>query len=191
MAAIATMPSSCEARDTLGKRWAVQVKPAGADATEYAFVPGLKSLDVNDEVSTVDATTIDMGDYTREAPVGKALTLTLNGFYHLVGGLPQYNKTQKLIKAATTNIGAALDVRVWRTDVDDEGWEGTFAGTWADAGNEPGALREFTATLTPTCEPIRIMSVLEGSETEESVPVDMDEYLSILEPEGAAGGTEG
>lgn len=81
----------------------------------------------------------------------------------------------------------ALDVRVWRTDVDDEGWEGTFAGTWADAGNEPGALREFTAILTPTCEPVRIMSVLEGSETAESVPLDMTEYLSILEP---AGGTE-
>lgn len=186
MAAIATMPSSCEARDTLGKSWAVQVKPAGADPAEYEFVPGLKSASPVEEVTTVDATTIDMGDYTRTASVGKALTITLTGFYHLVGGLPTYHKTQKLLKAATTEVGAlaALDLRIWRTDVEDEGWEGTFSGTWQDGGNEPGQLREFTATLTPTCEPKRIMSVLEGAEKTESVELDLVEYRKILQPAG-------
>lgn len=182
MADIATMPASCEARDVLGKRWAVQAKPAGAEPTEWAFIPGLTSVDVNEEITTVDSTTIDMGDYSRTSPVGKALTVTLNGIYQTAGDLGTYSRVQTLIKVATTELGAAVDLRVWRTDVGDEGWEATFTGTWQSAGNAPGELRSFVATMSPSCEPTRIKSVLKGSETEESVPIDMAEYLSILEP---------
>ena len=189
MAEFATLPSSCELRDSLGRSWAVQVKPAGSDPDEYTFVAGLTSASADLSASGTDSTTLDMGGNTAETKTSRTLTVTLGGNYKVIDGLDDYHPSQKLLKVSGGELGAdgAVDLRIWRTDVN-EGWESTFNNAWEDAGNDATSLRSFTSTLTPTCAPTRIESVLKGSETEASVPVDMEDYLSVLEPSEVTGG---
>ena len=85
-----------------------------------------------------------------------------------------------------------VDVRVWRTDID-EGWEVTATNGFTTGGGA-NELRTFTSTLTSNCAPTRIHSVEEGKGKEESKGVDMAEYLKVLRPGNAkaqdpAGGT--
>ena len=191
--AIATMPNSCELRDALGRSWAVQVKPVGAAADEYQFVPGLTSANAAVTTTGTDSTTIDSGGWTSETKTSRNLTVTLNGNYKVIDGIDVLNEAQNLLKVSGEEIGAdgQIDVRIWRTDID-EGWESTFNNGWEGGAGDATGLRAFTSTLTSSCEPTRIQSVQEGAEREDSVPVDMTEYLSVLEPTGApAGGDEG
>lgn len=189
--AFATMPNSCELRDGLGRSWAVQVKPVGAAAAEYKFVPGLTS--VNPAVSTTgtDSTTIDSNGWTSETKTSRTLTITLNGNYKIRDGVDVLHEAQNLLKVSGEEIGAAgaIDVRVWNTEID-EGWESTFNNAWEGGAGDATGLRSFTSTLTSSCEPTRIHSVEEGAHAEESVPVDMDEYLKVLEPTGATPGDD-
>lgn len=192
--AIATMPNSCELRDALGRSWAVQVKPVGADAAEYKFVPGLTSANAAVTTTGTDSTTIDSGGWTSETKTSRNLTVTLNGNYKVIDGIDVLNEAQNLLKVSGEEIGAdgQIDVRIWRTDID-EGWESTFNNGWEGGAGDATGLRAFTSTLTSSCEPTRIHSVQEGAERDDSKPMDMTEYLSVLEPTGAPadGGDEG
>lgn len=186
---IATMPSSCELRDTLGRDWAIQIKPTGAGPEEYAFVPGIQSTNANVATSGVDSTTIDSGGFTSETKTSRSLTIPLNGKFLVVDGLAALNLTQRLLQVSGEELGGAgtIDARIWRTDID-EGWEGNFNNGWAVADGDTTSLRTFTATLTASCAPTRIHSVLEGAEQEESAPMDDAEIRAILEPAGATPG---
>lgn len=194
MAEFQTMPNSCELRDQLGRDWAIQVKPVGAAASEYVYLKGITSLEVNIETNDTDSTTIDMGGWTGTTKVSRALTITAEGKFVAIDGQPVLERSQELLKVTGEELGAAgtIDVRVWRTDID-EGWEVTATNGFSTAGGNE--LRTFTSTLTSNCAPTRIHSVEEGAGQEESKPVDMDEYLSILEPRGgnapAGGDTAG
>lgn len=190
--AIATMPNSCELRDALGRSWAVQVKPVGAGPEEYAFVPGLTSVNAAVSTSGTDSTTIDANGWTTETKTSRNLTVTLNGNYKVIDGVDALNAAQNLLKVSGEEIGAdgQIDVRVWRTDID-EGWESTFNNAWEGGAGDATGLRAFTATLTSACEPTRIHSVQEDATNADSEPLDMDEYLSVLEPTGAGAGAGG
>lgn len=184
--AFATMPNSCELRDALGRSWAVQVKPVGADAAEYRFIPGLTSANASVSTTGTDSTTIDANGWTTETKTSRNLTVTLNGNYKVIDGIDVLHEAQNLLKVSGEEIGAdgQIDVRIWRTDID-EGWESTFNNAWEGGAGDATGLRAFTATLTSACEPTRIHSVAEGSETTASEELDMVEYLSVLEPTGA------
>lgn len=187
--AFATMPNSCELRDALGRSWAVQAKPVGADASEYQFIPGLTSANASVTTTGTDSTTIDSGGWTSETKTSRNLTVTLNGNYKVIDGLDILSEAQNLLKVSGEEIGAdgQIDLRIWRTDID-EGWESTFNNGWEGGAGDATGLRSFTSTLTSSCEPTRIHSVAEGSETEESEDLDMTEYLAVLQPEGAPAG---
>lgn len=182
--AIAKMPNSCELQDTLGRDWAIQVKPVGADPAEYKFVPGLTSIAVNIETSSVDSTTIDAGGWSSETKTGRSLTVVIDGKIVVRSGFVPDN-TQRLIKASGEELGAlgSIDLRVWRTDVD-EGWEFTANNGYSETAGDANGLRTFNSNLKSSCEPTRIKSVLDEGVTSESVAVDMAEYLAILEPAG-------
>lgn len=187
--AFATMPNSCELRDGLGRSWAVQVKAVGAAATEYRFVPGLTSVNPAVSTSGTDSTTIDSNGWTSETKTSRTLTVTLNGNYKIRDGVDVLHEAQHLLKVSGEEIGAngAIDLRVWNTEID-EGWESTFNNAWEGGAGDATGLRAFTSTLTSSCEPTRIHSVEEGAHHEESVPLDMDEYLKVLRP--GSGSTE-
>lgn len=180
--AIATMPNSCELQDTLGRAWAIQIKPVGAAPTEYKYVPGIQSISVNVETSGVDSTTIDSGGWNSETKTNRTLTVSLEGKLVVRSGFIP-DAAQNLLKVSGEELGAqgAVDLRVWRTDVS-EGWEFTANNGWSTGGGDANGLRTFTSNLQSNCEPTRIESVLEDADTDASIPVDMAEYLAVLEP---------
>lgn len=187
--AFAKMPDSCELRDALGRSWAVQVKPVGADPAEYEFVPGLTGVNPAVTTTGTDATTIDMDGWTTETKTSRNLTVTLNGNYKTIDGLDVLPTAQLLLKVSGEEIGpeGAIDLRVWRTDVD-EGWESTFNNSWEGGAGDATGLRAFTSTLQSSCAPTRIHSVAEGAVDAASEEVDMVEYLSVLQPTGVPAG---
>lgn len=184
MAEFQTMPNSCELRDQLGRDWAIQVKPVGAAASEYTYLKGITSLQVNIETTDTDSTTIDMQGWTGTTKISRALTIVAEGKFVAIDGQPILERSQELLKVSGEELGAAgtIDVRVWRTDVD-EGWEVTATNAFSTAGGNE--LRTFTSTLKSNCAPVRIHSVATGSGQEESERIDMDAYLKVLEPRGA------
>ena len=188
--AIAKMPNSCELQDTLGRDWAIQVKPVGAGPEEWAFPPGLTSININIETSSVDSSTIDADGWESNTKTGRSLTIAVEGKIVVRSGFVP-DETQRLIKVSGQELGArgTLDVRVWRTDVD-EGWEVTANNEYSEGAGDANGLRTFTSNLQSNCQPKRIKSVEDEDTTAASVEVDMDEYLSVLEPAGGTG-TEG
>lgn len=194
MAEFQLMPNGCELRDQLGRDWAIQVKPVGADASEYMFLRGVTDLQVNIETQDTDSTTIDMQGWTGTTKISRSLTITAEGKFVSIDGLPVLEKSQELLYVSGGELGAdgTVDVRVWRTDID-EGWEVTATNGFTTGGGA-NELRTFTSTLTSNCAPTRIHSVEEGKGKEESKVVDMAEYLKVLRPGNAkaqdpAGGT--
>lgn len=182
MAKFQLMPNGCELRDQLGRDWAIQVKPVGADANEWTFLRGVTDLQVNIETQDTDSTTIDMQGWTGTTKISRSLTITAEGKFVAIDGLPVLEKSQELLYVSGGELGAdgTIDVRVWRTDID-EGWEVTATNGFTTGGGA-NELRTFTSTLTSSCAPTRIHSVEEGAFKQESKVVDMDEYLAVLRP---------
>lgn len=182
MAKFQLMPNGCELRDQLGRDWAIQVKPVGADASEYTFLRGVTDLQVNIETQDTDSTTIDMQGWTGTTKISRSLTITAEGKFVAIDGLPVLEKSQELLYVSGGELGAdgTIDVRVWRTDID-EGWEVTATNGFTTGGGA-NELRTFTSTLTSNCAPTRIHSVEEGAFKQESKVVDMEEYLKVLRP---------
>lgn len=185
MAKFQTMPNGCELRDQLGKDWAVQVKPQGAAASEYMFLKGITSFNPSLNTNMTDSTTIDMDGWTGQTPISRDLRVNIEGKYVVISDIATMDKSQELLKVAAEEM-VPVDVRYWRTDVD-EGKEATFYVNWSESA---GDLRTFTAELSNNCAPTHIHSVEEGQAQAESVPVADEERTRILTPGGApAGGT--
>ena len=124
MAKFQLMPNGCELRDQLGRDWAIQVKPVGAAADEWTFLRGVTDLQVNIETQDTDSTTIDMQGWTGTTKISRSLTITAEGKFVAIDGLPVLEKSQELLYVSGGELGAdgTIDVRVWRTDID-EGWD--------------------------------------------------------------------
>lgn len=187
---IASMPNGCELQDTLGRDWAIQIKPSGADAKEWMFVRGIQTISPNLETSTVDSTTIDSDGWTSETKTSRSLSVQIDGKYVTLNNLPILEKSQRLLKATGEELGGdgTLDVRYWRTDTD-EGWEYNANNAFTEGGGDASGLRTFSSTMKSNCAPTRIHSVKAGAEREASKPIDVDEYLAIIRPAGAAAET--
>jgi len=188
--AIQKMPNGCELRDQLGRDWAIQVKPVGSADDAWMYLKGVRDLQVNIETNDTDSTTIDMDGWTGTTKISRSLTITAEGKFVVVEGLAVLEKSQQLLKVTGEEIGSngTIDVRVWRTDVD-EGWEVTATNGFTTSGGRED-LRQFTSTLTSNCAPVRIHSVQEGAATKESVVIDMAEYLGVLNAAAAKGDTD-
>lgn len=179
----AKAPNSCELNKLLNRNWSVQIKPVGTDASNYLFIRGLTSVNVSTEKGSVDATDIDSGGWQAEEATSRTFKISLEGQYAQKGGLPLLTESQRLLKLTGEEVGAngKLDVRVWRTDID-EGWESTVTNMFTTSPGEANNLRTFTSELQSVCAPTRIHSVEAGKEREDSSLVDEDEVYAILKP---------
>lgn len=188
----ATPPNSCELNKLLTRGWVAQVKPVGADPSEYKFVRGATGIDVNIETSTVDATDLDSDGWASDIKTGRSLTIAINGQYVRKGDLDLLSEDQVLLKYSGEELGdlGKIDFRVWRSDID-EGWEGTASNNFQAGSGDANGLRTFTSNLKSACAPTRIHSVEKGSETKESKPLDEAELLKVLAPAGTPASGEG
>ncbi|APT92889.1 hypothetical protein CPHO_08320 [Corynebacterium phocae] len=185
MATIAKAPNSCELDKLQNRGWQVQAKPRGAGPEEYKFVQGRTSTTVKVDVNRVDGTDLDSDGWTYEEAVSRALTVSMNLNYVQKGDLPLVTESQRLLKLAGESLGGdnKVDVRVWRTDID-EGWESTFGVMWEDQDGDANGFRSASVTLSSVCAPKRIKSVEEGNEKAASVEVDKAELRKVLDPAG-------
>lgn len=185
----ATPPNSCELNKLLTRGWVLQVKPVGAAPSEYKFVRGATSIDVNIETSTVDATDLDSGGWASDIKTSRSLTVAVTGQYVRKGDLDLLSEDQVLLKYSGEELGdlGKIDFRVWRSDVD-EGWEGTASNNFQAGSGDANGLRTFTSNLKSACAPTRIHSVEKGAEGTASVEIDEEELLSVLTPTGDTGG---
>lgn len=181
MAKFQTMPNGCELRDQLGRDWAVQVKPQGAAASEYKFIKGITSFSPSLTTNMTDSTTIDMDGWTGQTPISRDLRLNIEGKYVVISDIAAMDKSQELLKVAGEEM-VPVDVRYWRTDVD-EGKEATFYVNWSESA---GDLRTFTAELSNNCAPTHIHSIKEGQAQAESEVVTDEERTRILAPAGGS-----
>lgn len=183
----ASAPNSCEIDKQINAAWAMQIKPVGADPSEYRYVRGLSSLSVAVAGNSVDASDLDSGDWDSQLKTTRSLTITAEGQYVYNPDLGILDPVIELLKISGEEIGARgkIDVRVWRTDAD-EGWETTANNDFASNSGARGELRTYTSTLGNSCAPTRIHSVKEGEHTKASVPIEAAEIDKILQPKGGA-----
>ena len=191
MATFAKAPNSCELGKIINGNWALQIKPVGADPSEYRFVRGASSINAVVTGNTVDSSDIDSGGWDSTLKTSRSLAINIEGSYIEVPELGIIDPTLELLKISGEELGTdgKIDARVWRTDVD-EGWEGTFNNVFTPNTGARTDLRSYTSALTNSCAPTRIHSVEAGSETAESVPLEEGYVEGILTP-SVAGGDSG
>lgn len=171
MADIATAPGSCDLNKMLNRDWAVQVKRKGSADTEWMFVRGLTSADVAIETSAVDTSDLDSKGWQSDLKTSRSITAALAGNFAVVHGEAKLDASQQLIYETGIELGSEgeIDVRAWRTDGTDEGWEFSGTNTYATTGGDANGVRGWTANIKATCAPKRIKPVLVGGETSESI----------------------
>ncbi|MCF1694315.1 phage tail tube protein [Corynebacterium argentoratense] len=165
--AVAKAPGSCELNKLLNRDWAVQVKGVGELPAKWIFVRGLDSVSVNIETSAVDSSDIDSQGWESQEKTSRKLTITLSGKHSVKGEEKQLEPSQKLIRDTGIELGKAgkIDVRVWRTDGTDEGWECTATNMYSTEAGDANGLRQWTANLQSACAPKRIKPVDETKVT--------------------------
>ena len=171
---IATPPGSCELNKLLTRDWAAQVKPKGAEPSEWVFVRGADSIDVVVETSAVDSSDMESGGWESQTKTSRKLTIKITGKFARVGDATELEPSQALLRRTGEALGAAgeVDIRVWRTDGTTEGWETTATNSWSTESGDAKSLRAFNAELQSTCAPSRIAPVEKGGTRKESVYVD-------------------
>ena len=192
MATFAKAPNSCELGKIINGNWALQIKPVGADPSEYRFVRGASSINAVVTGNTVDSSDIDSGGWDSTLKTSRSLAINIEGSYIEVPELGIIDPTLELLKISGEELGTdgKIDARVWRTDVD-EGWEGTFNNVFTPNTGARTDLRSYTSALTNSCAPTRIHSVEAGAETEASVAIEDDYVKGVLAPSGAGSGEGG
>ena len=192
MATFAKAPNSCELGKIINGNWALQIKPVGADPSEYRFVRGASSINAVVTGNTVDSSDIDSGGWDSTLKTSRSLAINIEGSYIEVPELGIIDPTLELLKISGEELGTdgKIDARVWRTDVD-EGWEGTFNNVFTPNTGARTDLRSYTSALTNSCAPTRIHSIEVGSETTASVPLEAGYVEGILTPSVAGGDTGG
>ncbi|CAB0543151.1 hypothetical protein D9B38_05485 [Corynebacterium diphtheriae] len=198
-AEVAKAPGSCELNKMLNREWAVQIKRPGEGAEAWKFVRGMNSVSVNMETSTVDSSDIDSDGWESVEKTSRKLIVELKGAFARVGKATTIEPSHKLLRDTGKALGfeGKLDVRVWRTDGDDEAYELTATNEFSTESGESNALRNFSAKLQSSCAPREIKPVLKGAETKESVYVDADSAgdhssvasQKIIVPNDVSGGT--
>lgn len=173
-AVVAKAPGSCELNKMLNREWAIQINRPGDGPEEWLFVRGMNSVSVNMETSTVDASDIDSDGWESVEKTSRKLIIELKGAFARVGKAPSLEPSQKLLRDTGKALGfeGKLDVRVWRTDGDDEAYELTATNEFSTESGDANALRNFSAKLQSSCAPREIKPVLKGAEKKESVYVD-------------------
>ena len=194
MAKFAKAPNSCELNKMLNRGWVAQVKPKGTGPENYRFVRGATSINPVVTKNSVDATDLDSDGWESELGTSRSLDVEIVHQYVRQGDTDVLSPDQELLRYTGESLGAEgqLDMRCWRTDVD-EGWEATFNNSYAPAGGDANGIREATANLKSSCAPTRIHSVEEGAERKESVPFTDEELkarLRIKDTPGTTGGSE-
>lgn len=181
MAKFAKAPNSCELNKMLNRGWVAQVKPKGTGPENYRFVRGATTINPVVSKNSVDATDLDSDGWESELGTSRSLDVEIVHQYVRQGDTDQLSPGQELLRYTGESLGAEgqLDMRCWRTDVD-EGWEATFNNSYAPAGGDANGIREATANLKSSCAPTRIHSVLEGAEREASVPFTDEELKARL-----------
>lgn len=171
--AVATAPGSSELNKMINRDWAMQVKPKGAEPTEYMFVRGLDSIDVQIETQAVDSSDIDSRGWGSQTKTSRTMTVAIAGKFSTVDG-GVLEPSQKLIRETGMALGAdgELDVRVWRTDGTDEAWEAVVTNMFQTAGGDANALRAYTSNMQSVGAPAAIQPVEEGGETAASIDVE-------------------
>lgn len=189
MAKFAKAPNSCELNKMLNRGWVAQVKPKGTGPENYRFVRGATSINPVVTKNSVDSTDLDSDGWESETGTSRSLDVEIVHQYVRQGDTDVLSPDQELLRYTGESLGAEgqLDMRCWRTDVD-EGWESTFSNNYAPAGGDANGIREATANLKSVCAPTRIHSVEEGAERKESVPFTDEELQARLRitpaPEG-------
>lgn len=176
MPEFATAPNSCELNKQLNRGWAGQVKPKGTGPENWVFLRGATSIAPVVTKSGQDATDLDSNGWESTLDTSRKLEITIEHQYVRQGTLDLLTPDQELLRFTGEELGAEgqLDVRVWRTDTD-EGWEATVNNNYAPGSGDANGIRTGTATLTASCEPTRIHSVLKGEEKKDSVPMEASE----------------
>ncbi|PRQ11716.1 hypothetical protein C1Y63_04725 [Corynebacterium sp. 13CS0277] len=171
-ATVATAPGSCELNKLLNRNWALQIKKTGDGDSAWKFVRGLDTISVNIETSAVDASDLDSDGWESQVKTSRKLTVVCNGKFAVVRNAKELEPSQKLLYDTGIELGAEgqLDVRVWRTDGTDEGWEMTATNTFTTNDGGANDMRTFTANLQSSCAPRRIKPVLTDAVTKASVP---------------------
>ena len=193
MAKFAKAPNSCELHKMLNRGWVAQVKPKGTGPENYRFVRGATSINPVVTKNSVDSTDLDSDGWESETGTSRSLDVEIVHQYVRQGDTDVLSPDQELLRYTGESLGAEgqLDMRCWRTDVD-EGWESTFSNNYAPAGGDANGIREATANLKSVCAPTRIHSVEEGAERKESVPFTDEELkarLRIKDTPDTGGGT--
>lgn len=189
MAKFAKAPNSCELNKMLNRGWVAQVKPKGTGPENYRFVRGATTINPVVTKNSVDATDLDSDGWESETGTSRSLDVEIVHQYVRQGDTDVLSPDQELLRYTGESLGAEeqLDMRCWRTDVD-EGWESTFSNNYAPAGGDANGIREATANLKSVCAPTRIHSVLEGAERKASKPFTDEELRARLRitpaPEG-------
>lgn len=189
MAKFAKAPNSCELNKMLNRGWVAQVKPKGTGPENYRFVRGATTINPVVTKDSVDATDLDSDGWESETGTSRSLDVEIVHQYVRQGDTDVLSPDQELLRYTGESLGVEeqLDMRCWRTDVD-EGWESTFSNNYAPAGGDANGIREATANLKSVCAPTRIHSVLEGEERQASKPFTDEELRARLRitpaPEG-------
>lgn len=191
---VAKAPGSCGVNKQLNRDWAFQIKPKGADPAAWQFVVGIKSISVNVETSTVDASDIDSGGWESVIKTSRKFMISAEGKYAKLFDATDLAPSIKLLVETGRRLGAdgELDVRVWRTDGSVEAYEATVSVKFTDKGGDANALREYSVELQSVCAPRDILPVEEGGELGESVPLSerpKKPWKTLTLPSGLTGGT--
>ena len=187
---VATAPGSCELNKMLNRDWAIQVKPVGSDPSAYLFLRGIDSVNAIIETSAVDASDIDSGGWESQEKTSRKLTVMVKGKFARTNQAVGVEPSQRLLRETGEGLGAhgKIDVRVWRTDGDIEGWEFTATNLFKTDEGDANALRAFSAELQSSCAPRKILPVMVGGETKTSVPLEKVVKRVSL-PNRVSGGT--
>ncbi|MDK6565900.1 hypothetical protein QP222_05685 [Corynebacterium pyruviciproducens] len=173
---IATPPGSCELNKLLSRDWAAQIKPKGAGPSEWIYVRGADTIDVQVETSAVDSSDMESDGWESQMKTSRTLKIQINGKFARVGDSRELEPSQALLRKTGEALGAEgeLDVRVWRTDGTNEGWETTATNVYSTPSGDAKSLRTFNSALQSVCAPSRIEPVKAGKTREASVYVDAD-----------------
>ncbi len=171
--AVAKAPGSCGINKPLNRDWAFQIKPKGAPASEWMFVPGLDSVSVMVETNTVDSSDIDSQGWESVTKTSRKFTIATKGNLAIPHDGTELHPAHQLLRDVGRALGAdgELDVRTWRTDGTVEGYETTATAIYNEPEGDRNALRAFTSNFQSVCVPSEILPVQEGEEQLASKPM--------------------
>ena len=133
----------------LARRWAVDVKPQGAEDTEYVRVKGINSFQPALNPNFEDSTDYDNDGWSSEEKTLQGWSLDLTFIEkHRADETKAQDPGQALLEGASDQFGDAskVDVRWFERD-GDKAYEGTASVNYQPQGGAPTALSSVNVTL--------------------------------------------